>query len=133
MADGRPEGIALRAAAFRPCTALVHKTRRKIRPLSIRIAALVIPAIIVMDIAACASLLTAAGHGQTRRLAGQETNPPETLGGLACGDTKSHFDAVILARRFPFYRGHCLIFFLPGCVAPPDRDGGHKQYKSKHL
>lgn len=133
MADGRPEGIALRAAALRPCTALVHKTRREICPLSIRIAAFVIPAIIVMDIAACASLLTAAGHGQPRRLDGQETGPPKTLDGLACGDTESHFDAVILARRIPFYRGRGLIFFLPGCVAPPDRNGDHKQYQCKHL
>ncbi|OGU54608.1 MAG: hypothetical protein A2199_03385 [Hydrogenophilales bacterium RIFOXYA1_FULL_63_33] len=61
----------------------MHKPRRKVRPLSIRIAAIVIPAIIVMDIAAGASLLAATRHGQTRRLAGQETDTPQTLGGLA--------------------------------------------------
>lgn len=96
-------------------------------------AAVLLPAIVVMNKAAGAGRRRAAGHRQAGGLIGQEPDISEILNGLACAKAWAHFDSVVASGRARPGNGRLQRLFAPGCIAPPDGDNGQQQDQNKYL
>jgi hypothetical protein len=104
------------------------------RQLSIGIAAVVIPAIIVMSITAGTLFWHgASGNWQDGSFPGQEADIPKLLDGLAGGCRGAHFNAVVTFSGSASRSEWRLLFLAPGCELPPDCDGCHKKRKGEYL
>lgn len=99
----------------------------------IRVAAVVIPAIIVMDEAAGALRDGTTCHRQTGRLIGQESGTTEILNRLASMGTFADLDTVIFFACGLRGNGRCMHFFLPANPVPSERNGRQQQDKHKYL
>jgi hypothetical protein len=107
--------------------------RRDVCELPVRIAAVVIPAVVVVDEAAGALRSSAARNRKAGRLIGQESATRKILDGLACMGAFAHLDTVeCFACGLP-RNGRFLRLFPAGNPAPPERDNSQQQDKHKNL